>query len=170
MLAPGSHFARKPPKTPRAGRGARFGEIKIRAQENRFCFRIAEAAIIFEELLGPSDVSISPKMRETTVRNFFLLQAGERGANDGRFFFFEFRRKNIVRGCHHPSRVGTLVAVEGALVVARRSHGDEIVTVGEDDVGKFLAREGFLDQDALARIAKCGRSHQSLDEGAGFGV
>ena len=81
-------------------------------------------------------------------------------------FFCEYRARRI---CAHAARVKTFVAVERALVIARRGHEFVIDAVHESQQRHFVTGQKLFYNHLVARRAKLFVEHDFIDRGKRLG-
>ena len=125
-------------------------DIRLQSREHDLRFRIAETAVEFNHLdtvrgLHQASVEDSPEW------DAFLRHSGGNRLHDmfqGIFLIFGIDKRKSGIGSHSAG-IGTLVTVEGALVVLGKNHRNDFLSVHETEEGELRPGEEFL-HDHLA--------------------
>ena len=129
-----------------------FDQIGLQQGQDRLRLRIAEAAVVLEQL-GSARCEHQPGVQHTHVRTTLRAHRVDRRLQDvDDDLLHQLRRARGGGGVRaHAAGVRPGVALADALVVLRGRHGDDRAAIAEGHERHFLAVEAFLDDDLAVR-------------------
>ena len=141
---------------PFTGCQAELNQIGLHAQHNRLGFRIAKAAVKFDNLRIALFVDHQARVEKTGVGVAFRRHAFH-GWPDDTFYgalmnFIGYYRRGGVSA--HPAGVWSGIFIAYAFVILAGSHRQHMLSVHHHDKARFFAIEELFDNDAMTRVAK----------------
>ena len=141
-----------------------INKIAVKPHQHRLRFRVAETIVEFYYLRTVVTEHQSYEEHPLEVESV-LLKAFERRHQDLiHDALLEFRRKYETRRIRaHSARVRSLVTVKYSLVILRRFHRNYRIFIDKAEHRCFHARQVFLHDNSVARIAEHAHAHHLFD-------
>ncbi len=137
-------------------------QVAFNSRQNHLGLRIPETTVEFKRL-GSRFGHHQTGIEHALVVDSAILQLRERSSEyfplDDRHQFGRENRGGRIRT--HATRVGTLIVVEGPLVILGAGQQHHMNAIGQGQHGHFLALEKFFNKNAPTGIAE-GTLHQGL--------
>ena len=138
-------------------------QARVEQRQDELCLRIAKATVEFDHFRARTGQH-QPGIEYPAIRRALGGHAIQRRPQDCAFDVVQQLGCGVARPREsaHAARVGSAVAVQQALVVTRRRHDGQSLTVGEHEHGQLVTLEELLDQDLVAGGADAARSKELI--------
>src|SRR5207249_1051341 len=134
------------------------------AWQDCLCLRVSEPAIKFEDARSVG-ADHQARIKQAAERNLLFLQTAQQRSHDLLVkLIFQCSAPIICRAKRsHSARVGSGIAIQCPLVVARRLKQPIIRAIDKGVQRTFCSTQEFLDEDAATRFAKTVLIHHLIN-------